>query len=184
MPSVWLTSDTHFGHAGVCRFLREDGTKLRPWDDPNEMDEVLVKNWNDTVRPMDKVYHLGDVVINRRCLSTLERLNGDKILIRGNHDIFKLHDYTKYFRDIRGYHVMDRYILSHIPIHRESLYRWECNIHGHLHAGKVMEEVNGVKIEDKKYFSVCVENTNYTPILFEEVVKRIKERNESNSHRC
>lgn len=34
MPSVWLVSDTHFGHAGVCRFLREDGTKLRPWDDP------------------------------------------------------------------------------------------------------------------------------------------------------
>ena len=85
MPAVFLVSDTHFGHAGVCRFLREDGTKLRPWDDPNEMDEEMVKRWNETVRPNDKVYHLGDVVINRKALKTLERLNGDKILIKGNH---------------------------------------------------------------------------------------------------
>ena len=96
MPSVWLTSDTHFGHAGVCRFTLDDGvTKLRPWTDPGEMDEAMVKLWNDRVRPNDKVYHLGDVVINRKSLSILDRLNGDKVLIRGNHDIFKLEDYTK-----------------------------------------------------------------------------------------
>ena len=42
MPSVFLVSDTHFGHAGVCRFTRNDGvTKLRPWTDPAEMDEVM-----------------------------------------------------------------------------------------------------------------------------------------------
>ena len=35
MPSVFLVSDTHFGHLGMCRFTRADGvTKLRPWDDP------------------------------------------------------------------------------------------------------------------------------------------------------
>jgi calcineurin-like phosphoesterase family protein len=40
MPATFLVSDTHFGHTGVCRFTREDGvTKLRPWDDPDEMDE-------------------------------------------------------------------------------------------------------------------------------------------------
>jgi calcineurin-like phosphoesterase family protein len=67
MPSVWLVSDTHFGHAGVCRFTRSDGvTKLRPWDNPDEMDEAMVAAWNDRVRPTDKVYHLGDVVINRK----------------------------------------------------------------------------------------------------------------------
>ena len=44
MPSVFLVSDTHFGHTGVCRFTRNDGvTKLRPWDDPAEMDEAMVK---------------------------------------------------------------------------------------------------------------------------------------------
>ena len=67
MPSVFLVSDTHFGHAGVCHFIRNDGvTKLRPWTDPDEMDEEMVKRWNETVRPNDKVYHLGDVVINRK----------------------------------------------------------------------------------------------------------------------
>jgi calcineurin-like phosphoesterase family protein len=83
MPAVFLVSDTHFGHAGVCRFLRKDGTKLRPWENPEEMDEHMVKAWNETVRPNDKVYHLGDVVINRKALKTLGRLNGDKVLIRG-----------------------------------------------------------------------------------------------------
>ena len=108
MPSVFLVSDTHFGHAGVCRFTHNDtGIKIRPWTDPAEMDEAMVKMWNDTVRPNDKVYHLGDVVINRKSLQILDRLNGDKVLIRGNHDIFKMEDYTKYFRDIRGYHVMN-----------------------------------------------------------------------------
>ena len=62
-------------------------------NDPNEMDEEMIKRWNETVRPNDKVYHLGDVVINRKALTTLSRLNGDKVLIRGNHDIFKLEEY-------------------------------------------------------------------------------------------
>ncbi len=65
MPSVFLVSDTHFGHAGVCRFTHPDDpeVKLRPWTDPDEMDEEMVRRWNDCVRPSDKVYHLGDVVI-------------------------------------------------------------------------------------------------------------------------
>ena len=124
MPSVFLVSDTHFGHAGVCRFLRDDGvTKLRPWDNPDDMDEEMVKRWNETVRPNDKVYHLGDVVINRKALSIMHRLNGDKVLIRGNHDIFRDDEYRQHFRELRAYHVMNGMILSHIPIHEESLGR-------------------------------------------------------------
>ena len=57
MPTIFLTSDTHFGHWGVCKFLRSDGTKLRPWNTPEEMDEALVANWNAVVKPTDKVYH-------------------------------------------------------------------------------------------------------------------------------
>ena len=103
MPAVFLVSDTHFGHAGVCRFTHPDDpeVKLRPWDDPDEMDEALIRNWNERVRPNDKVYHLGDVVINRRALKTLARLNGDKVLIRGNHDIFRDSEYREYFRELQ-----------------------------------------------------------------------------------
>ena len=176
MPSVFLTSDTHFGHAGVCKFLREDGTKLRPWTDPEEMDEEMIKRWNDTVRPNDKVYHLGDVVINRKAITMLSRLNGDKVLIRGNHDIFRDEEYRKYFRELRAYHVMNGMILSHIPIHTASLGRFGVNIHGHLHASRVMLEpvgMYGIPVVDPRYHCVCVEQTDYTPILFEDVIKRI-----------
>ena len=177
MPATFLVSDTHFGHAGVCKFLREDGTKLRPWDDPSEMDEEMIKRWNETVRPNDKVYHLGDVVINRKALSILDRLNGDKVLIKGNHDIFKLEDYTPYFRDIRSYHVMNGMILSHIPVHESNLYRFGTNIHGHLHEKRVMmtDTYLSKKVPDLRYFNVCVERTDFRPILIETVVEMIKD---------
>ena len=184
MPSVFLTSDTHFGHAGVCRFLRDDGTKLRPWNDPNEMDEEMVKRWNERVKPNDKVYHLGDVVINRKALQTLARLNGDKVLIRGNHDIFRDDEYRMYFRELRAYHVMNGMILSHIPVHTESLGRFGVNIHGHLHAGRVrkarsVDAKTGAVLysaeNDVRYHCVCVEQTDFAPMLFEDVIQRIKE---------
>jgi calcineurin-like phosphoesterase family protein len=181
MPAVFLVSDTHFGHKGVCHFTRSDGvTKLRPWDTPEEMDEAMVKAWNERVRSTDKVYHLGDVVINRKSLATMSRLNGDKVLIRGNHDIFPDDEYRKYFRELRAYHVMNGMILSHIPIHEESLGRFGVNIHGHLHANRVMkagpasgEFVN--KVVDPRYHCVCVEHTDFAPILFEDVQKRIRD---------
>jgi calcineurin-like phosphoesterase family protein len=179
MPAIFLVSDTHFGHAGVCNFMRNDGvTKLRPWDNPEEMDEEMVKRWNETVRPNDKVYHLGDVVINRKALKTLGRLNGDKVLIRGNHDIFRDDEYRQYFRELRAYHVMNGMILSHIPIHTDSIGRFGTNIHGHLHANRVMYlptwRIDDTRI-DPRYHCVCVEQTDYRPILFEDAIKRIKE---------
>ena len=177
MPAVFLVSDTHFGHAGVCRFTRNDGvTKLRPWDNADEMDEAMVAAWNERVRPNDKVYHLGDVVINRKALGIMRRLNGDKVLIRGNHDIFPDVEYREHFRELRAYHVMNGMILSHIPIHPESLGRFGVNIHGHLHANRVMlPGFNGkiTDIVDTRYHCVCVEQTNFAPILFEDVIKRI-----------
>lgn len=173
MPAVFLVSDTHFGHHGVCKFTKEDGSKLRPWTDPDEMDEEMVKRWNETVRPNDKVYHLGDVVINRKALKTLSRLNGDKVLIKGNHDIFRMEDYTPYFRDIRGYHVMNNMILSHIPVHPTSKGRFAANIHGHLHYHKVMT-TDGNSV-DPWYHCVCVEQTDFKPILFEHVLKRMEQ---------
>ena len=177
MPSVFLVSDTHFGHAGVCRFTRDDGfTKLRPWDDPAEMDEAMVKAWNETVKPTDKVYHLGDVVINRKALGIMRRLNGDKVLIRGNHDIFRDDEYRQHFRELRAYHVMNGMILSHIPLHPESLGRFGVNIHGHLHSNRVMMDNGyGGRVIDPRYHCVCVEQTDFKPILFEDVLARIKE---------
>jgi len=185
MPAIFLVSDTHFGHQGVCHFMRADGvTKLRPWDTAEGMDEEMIKRWNERVRPNDKVYHLGDVVINRKALGTLARLNGDKVLIRGNHDIFRDDEYRQYFRELRAYHIMNGLILSHIPIHEASLGRFGCNVHGHLHANRVMKakginyptgEIIYSETEiDPRYHCVCVEQTDFAPILFEDVIKRIE----------
>jgi calcineurin-like phosphoesterase family protein len=176
MPSVFLVSDTHFGHMGVCKFTEADGvTKIRPWTDPEEMDEAMVKMWNETVRPTDKVYHLGDVVINRKALKIMHRLNGDKVLIKGNHDIFRLDEYTPFFRDIRGSHVMNGMILTHIPVHESNLYRFGTNIHGHTHTNRVIKiDQYGVERIDPRYQCVCVEQTDFRPILFEDVIKRIE----------
>ena len=186
MPAVFLCSDHHFGHEKTCTvFKKADGSPLRPFASAEEMNEELVRRHNEKVRPTDKVYFLGDVAIARKSLSVLDRLNGDKILIRGNHDIFKLEDYTKYFRDIRGYHVMNGLILSHVPVHTDSLARFGANIHGHLHANRVMKArgVNAATGEvlygnevDPRYFNVSVEQIDFTPILFEDVCKKIIEQ--------
>jgi calcineurin-like phosphoesterase family protein len=147
------------------------------------MDEEMIRRWNDRVRPSDKVYHLGDVVINRRALPTLARLNGDKVLIRGNHDIFRDDEYRQYFRELRAYHVMNGMILSHIPVHEASLGRFGTNIHGHLHASRV-KKARGVDARtgeilysneiDPRYHCVCVETTDFAPILLDDVYRRIE----------
>lgn len=187
MPAVWLISDTHFSHEGVCKFMRTDGvTKLRPWDNPEEMDDELVRRFNERVSVKDKCYFLGDIAINRRGLKVLDRLNcKNLVLIKGNHDIFKLEEYTQYFRDIRGYHVMNGLILSHIPVHSGQLARFGSNLHGHLHSNRVMK-INGADTTtgeiiygneiDPRYFNVSVEQIDFAPILFEDACKKIIEQ--------
>lgn len=168
MPNLFLTADTHFSHQRICDAFNRDGSKMRPWGSSEEMDEALIENWNKVVRPNDKVYHLGDVAIARKGLKVLDRLNGDKVLIKGNHDIFKITDYVPRFRDIRACQVLDRYVLSHVPIHPDDLTRFLGNVHGHLHSGRV--QLNGEI--DRRYVCVCVEHTNFTPTAWEDVKKQ------------
>ena len=185
MSNIFLISDTHFGHGNILTFTDSEGKRLRPFDTVEEMDELMVKNWNSVVRPQDKVYHLGDVVMHKRALPILSRLNGEKVLIKGNHDKEKLSLYTPYFKDVRGTHQFDGMILSHIPIHSNSLARWGCNVHGHLHSNVVTKEGWGEgeyggpilkQIPDDRYFCVSVEQINYTPISLEELKLKIKEK--------
>jgi calcineurin-like phosphoesterase family protein len=167
-----LISDTHFTHHAMYHFTNDDGTRVRPeFATAEEADEAMVERWNSVVSPTSTVYHLGDVFINRKYRFILDRLHGDKVLIKGNHDIFDLSNYTPFFRDIRAYHVLDRCILSHVPIHRDSIARFKGNIHGHLHSNRVRTADGNI---DPAYFSVCVEHINYTPILFDEVIARLE----------
>jgi calcineurin-like phosphoesterase family protein len=140
------------------------------------MDEEMVRRWNEVVNPYDKVYHLGDVVINKKHLPTLSRLNGKKRLIRGNHDIFPTKIYGQYFDEIYGVRVLSDMILSHIPLHRECITdRFATNVHGHVHANEMMLGSE----PDPRYLPVCVEHTDYRPLSLDEVRERIKSRKEA-----
>jgi calcineurin-like phosphoesterase family protein len=163
MSRTFLISDTHFGHSNILTFKKKDGSFLRPdFKNIKDHDLELIKRWNYVVKPEDKVYHLGDVGLSNfpHIKNIFDALNGNKVLIKGNHDNLKLSQYAQIFRDIRAYHILDKIILSHVPIHPESLSRWKGNVHGHLHENK---------LEDSRYMNICVEHTNFTPIDFEEV---------------
>lgn len=171
MPNVFLISDTHFGHANILTFKNKvTDERIRPlWEKVEEMDEDIISRWNSVVGVNDKVYHLGDVAINRKHLWKMDRLNGKKVLIKGNHDIFTLEEYTKYFYDVRAYHVLSRMMLSHIPIHPRELDRFKVNVHGHLHENIVLD--NTMR-PDPRYISVCVEQINYTPVELSTLIER------------
>lgn len=78
----FFTSDTHFGHKRIIELCN------RPYADVEDMNENLIKNWNDTVAPDDEVFHLGDVALGpwSEWDGLLSRLNGHITLVIGNHD--------------------------------------------------------------------------------------------------
>lgn len=77
--SIFLTSDTHFGHANILKHCD------RPFQNVEEMNETLITNWNNVVSDNDIVYHLGDFSF-RGYTRFKNRLSGEIILIKGNHD--------------------------------------------------------------------------------------------------
>ncbi len=175
MSNIFLIGCTHFGHENMYKFLNKDGTRVRHhFADAKEGDEAMVDRWNKTVSKGDKVYVLGDVAFHKTHLATIGRLNGPKVLVKGNHDNLQLAEYAKYFRDVRAYHrLVDDLVLSHVPVHPQSLWRekknsYWINIHAHLHSGAVMSLLDN-SLSDYRYFSVCVERINYTPISLEEI---------------
>ncbi len=169
MPGkTWVSADHHFGHANILNFKRDDGSPLRNFKEMEEHDEFIIAAHNSVVDHDDRVYLLGDVCINRHHLHKLARLNGRMVLVKGNHDIFKLKEYVPYVDDIRSYvvqkdHDGNKVILSHIPIHPDSVGRFGTNIHGHLHYGSV---------GDDRYVCVSMEHLkDYKPIEIHQALK-------------
>lgn len=154
MRRVFVISDTHFGHANILKYESEH----RPFDTIEEHDEKLVELWNKQVAPQDIVWHLGDVALKRSALDIVARLNGEKRLVLGNHDIYPIEDYLKHFKIICGSAVHKGYLLSHMPIHPNQFCRFKGNVHGHTHSKTV---------GDSRYANVSVENIGLMPLLFD-----------------
>jgi len=173
--NIFFASDHHFHHKNILTFKDSDDKPLRVFDDVEEMNEYMVDCHNRVVKPTDKVYFLGDISMSRNSkgLEILGRMTGEKILIKGNHDLCTANQYLKYFKDVRGSHQFEGMILTHIPIHPESLARWGLNVHGHLHSNRVVlhDQAGSVLGPDLRYFNVSMEQINYTPISLEEIKK-------------
>lgn len=164
MSRIFVVSDTHFGHDNMMRFIREDGTPVRPFADRQYVDDMMVDRWNATVNDDDIVYHLGDVFFGSGH-EVLPRLKGRKRLILGNHDNAKSPYLQNHFQKIMVWRMFPEYdcVLTHVPLHESSMYKVRYNLHGHIHqqASPTPRHVN-----------CCVEVRDYTPRLITDLVPR------------
>lgn len=137
---TYITSDLHFGHANIMRFCPE--SRARYNGDVDYMNEAMVAEWNAIVTPDDTVYILGDVAFlpTARAVNYMQRLNGTKILVEGNHDRKALHDpvFRSCFKEVHKYLDINyngtKVVMFHYPIAEwDQMHRGSVHLHGHLH---------------------------------------------------
>lgn len=163
---VFITSDHHFFHKNVITY------EARPFEDVEHMNKKLINNWNKVISKNDKVFHLGDFSFanKEKTKEIVSKLNGYKILIMGNHDKSRKPSFYLEcgFNEVYKWPIIycQWYILSHEPVYLEKNSPY-INIHGHVHSKKY---------EGTSHINVCVENTEYYPVLFSDILlKRKKE---------
>lgn len=178
MSKTWVWSDPHLNHKNICKFVNYDGSKVRPWDDVGQMNDDLIRYYNELVSDQDRVYILGDVCFSAKdMLEFVPRLKGRKCLIPGNHDPVKMSKYFHLFDDVRGYVQRQGFIMSHIPLHPHCLGRWKLNIHGHLHNNFIQNIISigsgyeSTGAPDNRYYNACVERTDFRPKLLDDILK-------------
>jgi len=171
----YYISDTHFHHRNILDF------EERPFNSVDEMNESLIKKWNNKIKAGDCVYILGDLIFARTqedFLSIVPRLNGQLFLIKGNHDSFlKIKDVEGYFIWIKQYaQVMDngqKLALFHYPIEDwNGRHKGSIHLHGHIHSRTCQ-----VSVITNRY-NVCADINNYEPCTLQEVIHNNKLFNE------
>lgn len=155
MTKVFFTGCTHFGHANIIRLCN------RPFSSVEEMDEVLVENWNKTIKKGDTVYHHGDFAYKGKASHDeyLSKLNGNILLIQGNHDPSR---WGQPYRELK----LDKklIVMMHYPIEEwNGYFRGAIHTHCHTHKPDL--------VSAKRRFNVGVDSCNYTPISLEEILE-------------
>ena len=160
----WVISDTHLFHARIIEYCQ------RPFSTVEEMNQVIMKNWNQVIARDDIVYVLGDFCFgNKEKLKEIvSQLNGRKILILGNHDKLTKGAYLE-----AGFETVSKcpmivdadFILSHQPIQGDlgKFY----NIHGHRH--KLPNEAQF----SPRHFDIGVDDHNFFPHNLDTVIKTL-----------
>ncbi len=154
---TYVISDTHFNHANIIKYT------TRPFKSVDEMNDVLIYNWNQAVGPRDEVIHVGDFAFGSResAEKIINQLHGYKILVLGNHDrsAKSMQEmgfdevYTEYRRRVRGQDVL----FFHDP--ELCTQEYDLYVHGHTHSHLVLHPT------DLDIRNACVEAIHYKPIL-------------------
>ena len=164
MSIVRFIADLHLSHANMA--------KRRGFSTVEEHDEHIIAKWNSVVNKRDVTYILGDVTMEKSApYHLLDRLNGIKHIVLGNHD--RRQDTKKLFDYAESVGAMINYkgvFLTHCPIHPDELtYGIPKNIHGHIHDKVVMKMLDGWEVPDERYFCVSCERVGFVPKTLEEL---------------
>lgn len=145
----------------------------------DQHDNKLIKNWNDIVKENDLVYILGDLSFKNgeETNKILQQLNGDKILIKGNHDFAFLdtHKFDKsLFKEIVDYKEINIYdknfVLFHYPIATWNLkQKGSIHLYGHVHSNKTT--THPLEMELENAYNVGVDVNHYKPINIKNFIK-------------
>jgi len=176
MSNTWFTSDTHYFHGNIIKYCN------RPFSNVEEMNEALITNYNSVVKPKDTIYHLGDFGFAHidKIKYIASRLNGNKILLYGNHDKVIRNapkgTFDSSFNFIRDYLEINvngqKIILCHYPMLTwNASGRGSIMLHGHAHG-----KTNYGHIKNGKILDVGVDVHNYFPISFDDVMKIMEKR--------
>lgn len=158
--NIWFVADTHFGHKNIIKYCS------RPFIEVKEMDDFIIRRWNEVVSPNDTVYILGDFSINHKKLKEYTSLlRGNKVFIQGNHDVPGVGPESMYF-NFAGYD----FLLTHKPSPQGNVW----NIHGHVHNNRLREFpfVNG----ELKTINVGVDVTKFYPVNLSWIIDHIERK--------
>ena len=179
--SNFYISDTHFGHFNIIKHCN------RPFKTAEEMDNILIKNWNNMVSDKDTVYILGDIAFGKGVKEPAEylrQLKGRKIIIVGNHDYDISKNRVKYLKlkfvdGIYDYleiqdtldNVSKKIILSHYPIVEwNGFFRGSIHLYGHIHNNTQNISYDIMK-SLKNSYNVGADILNFTPQTLDDVIK-------------
>lgn len=162
--TIWFTSDTHFGHKSIINYAR------RPFHSVDNMDKLMVMNWNEVVQKGDTVYHLGDISFHNKdkTAKILRSLNGQLHLVRGNHDRESDTWYKQFFASVSPLKEIkvegQKIVLCHYPMTTwNQAHHGSWHLHGHTHGN--------LSVSNGKMHDVGVDVNSYVPISFSRVAE-------------
>jgi len=159
--NTYLIGDTHFDHENIIRYCK------RPFSSLEEMNNLMLDNWNNTVDKDDFVFFMGDMAFgkgSRQADYWLKQLNGDIVFFRGNHDRSNKIRYTQsMILQTLGKDFLFLHDTRHVPLGWNG---WVVHGHNHNNYLSKFPLVNG----ERKTINVGVELINYKPLLLEDLI--------------